>query len=239
MLSFTDNEPPTFSKCPKDIVREEKVSSIRVNWKRPVFSDNSGVLPSVSSSLQSGATFRVPGNYKITYTAEDRSGNENKNCTFRIILKSESYNEVGRLLVVMAVRRKPESRVLMHWSCLRDGKKFHPIPISHHILRSWLSSQSLNTCSRINICSDCLGESFPPYSNNLVESVQRKLIKTLPTVNCRNTRTEFVDTLKFSAIKSLHARQHDMHEAFVTNWKYKYVEKTSPRTGTWESNFPL
>ena len=53
MLSFTDNEPPTFSKCPKDIVREEKVSSIRVNWDFPVFSDNSGVLPSVSSSLQS------------------------------------------------------------------------------------------------------------------------------------------------------------------------------------------
>ena len=45
MLSFTDNEPPTFSKCPKDIVLEEKVSLIRVNWKRPVFSDNSGVLP--------------------------------------------------------------------------------------------------------------------------------------------------------------------------------------------------
>ena len=117
-------------------MREEKVSLIRVNWKRPVFSDNSGVLPSVSSSLQPGATFRVPGNYKNTYTAEDRSGNENKNCTFRIILKSELYNEVVRLLVVMTVRRKPESRVPMHRTCLRDRKKFHPIPISHHILRS-------------------------------------------------------------------------------------------------------
>ena len=114
MLSFTDNEPPTFSKCPKDIVREEKVSLIRVNWERPVFSDNSGVLPSVSSSFQPGATFRVPGNYKNTYAAKDQSYNENKNCTFRIILKSESYNEVGGLLVVIAVRRKPESRVLMH-----------------------------------------------------------------------------------------------------------------------------
>ena len=114
MLSLADNEPPTFSKCPKDIVREEKVSEIRVNWKHPVFSDNSGVLPSVSSSSQSGATFLVPGNYKNTYTATDRSGNENKNCTFRIILKSESYNEVGRLLVAMAVRRRPESRVPMH-----------------------------------------------------------------------------------------------------------------------------
>ncbi|CAH3198773.1 unnamed protein product, partial [Porites evermanni] len=89
-VEIRDNEPPTFSKCPKDIVREEKVSLIRVNWKRPVFSDNSGVLPSVSSSLQPGATFRVPGNYKNTYTAEDRSGNENKNCTFRIILKKKT-----------------------------------------------------------------------------------------------------------------------------------------------------
>ena len=110
MLSLTDNEPPTFSECPKDIVREEKVSLIRVNWKHPVFSDNSGVLPSVTSSFQTGATFRVPGNYKNTYIARDRSGNENKNCTFRIILKSELYNEVGRLLVMMAVKRKPESR---------------------------------------------------------------------------------------------------------------------------------
>jgi len=91
MLSLTDNEPPTFSKCPKDIVREEKVSQIRVNWERPVFSDNSGVLPSISSSFQAGATFRVPGNYKNTYSARDRSGNENKNCTFKIILKSKLH----------------------------------------------------------------------------------------------------------------------------------------------------
>ena len=70
-------------------MREEKASKLRVNWDLPVFSDNSGVPPSISSSFQSGATFWVPGNYKNTYTAMDQSENENKNCTFRIILKSE------------------------------------------------------------------------------------------------------------------------------------------------------
>ena len=89
-LHFTvDTEPPTFSKCPGDIAREEEKIEAVVSWEEPVFSDNSGRIFSVVSNRQSGSLFAVPGVYNVVYTATDPSGNENKNCTFRITLKSK------------------------------------------------------------------------------------------------------------------------------------------------------
>ena len=86
----TDIEPPTLSYCPEDITIEEIQSDrIRVNWKRATFTDNSGDLPTIISNRQNGDEFSVPGSYEIVYTASDSSGNRNKNCTFRITLKSK------------------------------------------------------------------------------------------------------------------------------------------------------
>ena len=61
----------------------------RVNWNQPVFSDNSGQAVAINSNIQSGDSFAVPGVYYIVYTAQDASGNVNKNCTFNITLKSK------------------------------------------------------------------------------------------------------------------------------------------------------
>ena len=54
-----------------------------------MFSDNSGRIFSAVPNRQSGSLFAVPGVYNDVYTATDPSGNENKNCTFRITLKSK------------------------------------------------------------------------------------------------------------------------------------------------------
>ena len=85
----TDIEPPTLTYCPEDITIEEiQDNQIRVNWQRATFTDNSGDPPIIISIIQNGDQFSVPGSYEIAYTASDSSGNRNKNCTFRITLKS-------------------------------------------------------------------------------------------------------------------------------------------------------
>ena len=70
-------------------MREEGNIHAAVSWVEPVFSDNSGQIVAVDSSRQSGASFAVPGVYDVVYTASDRSNNVNKNCTFKITLKSK------------------------------------------------------------------------------------------------------------------------------------------------------
>ena len=90
LLYFTvDTEPPTFSQCPGDIVREEGNFQASVSWAEPVFADNSGQIVAVASNRQNGSIFTVPGVYYVEYIALDGSNNENKNCTFKITLKSK------------------------------------------------------------------------------------------------------------------------------------------------------
>ena len=88
-----DQEPPVFTRCPSDITIDDATTlEIRVNWQEPTATDNSGVLPSVSSISRSGDLFAVPGSYEVVYTAKDESGNE-ATCSFRITLKRK-YTEL-------------------------------------------------------------------------------------------------------------------------------------------------
>ena len=50
--------------------------------------DNSGVLPNVTSNRQVGSLFSAPGSYEVIYKAGDSSGNV-ATCSFRITLKSK------------------------------------------------------------------------------------------------------------------------------------------------------
>ena len=70
-------------------MREEGNIHAAVSWVEPVFSDNSGQIVAVDSNRQIGASFAVPGVYDVVYTASDGSNNVNKNCTFKITLKSK------------------------------------------------------------------------------------------------------------------------------------------------------
>ncbi|KAJ7327774.1 hypothetical protein OS493_026653 [Desmophyllum pertusum] len=86
--AVVDTEPPVFTDCPKDIMIDDNTitDNIRINWKRPTATDNSGVPPSVTSNRQAGALFPVPSSFEVLYKAIDAAGNE-ATCTFRITLK--------------------------------------------------------------------------------------------------------------------------------------------------------
>ena len=80
--SFTvlvlDNEPPSVTNCPGDIISTSAV----VSWIEPNFTDNSGTVNIVNQSHSSGSTFSL-GTTKVIYTAQDLSLNS-KTCTFQI-----------------------------------------------------------------------------------------------------------------------------------------------------------
>ncbi|XP_038051801.1 adhesion G-protein coupled receptor G6-like isoform X3 [Patiria miniata] len=94
LVIVEDNEPPTFDDCPADVTIPVGSSSNQVHhrWIPPMASDNSGREVEVTFSC-SGATaddcdqagkgtFSV-GDSKMTYRAEDASGNENV-CTVTV-----------------------------------------------------------------------------------------------------------------------------------------------------------
>ena len=88
-MIFVDTEPPTCGYCPTDITIDNATSTeIRVNWDRPVCTDNSGNPPIISSDRQSGALFPVPSSTEVVYVVSDGT-NVNRNCSFRITIASE------------------------------------------------------------------------------------------------------------------------------------------------------
>ena len=96
LIVILDTEAPRFVSCPADIVWKNGTGNIaRVNWDAPVVTDNSGADPSVNSNRQPGSFFTVPGSYEVTYKAVDQGGNENGNCSFRIILECKYFSNWG------------------------------------------------------------------------------------------------------------------------------------------------
>ena len=86
--------------CPADIVFNNVTATdnkIRVNWKAPVVTDNSGNVPIVMSNMQPGSWFVAPGSYEVTYDAADQSGNKNVNCSFRITLECKYFRNWDRV----------------------------------------------------------------------------------------------------------------------------------------------
>ena len=83
--------------CPADIVVNNATKDkIRVNWKLPVVTDNSGNLPAVISNMQPGTDLTVPGSYEVAYQATDQTGNKNVNCSFRITLECKYFKNWGK-----------------------------------------------------------------------------------------------------------------------------------------------
>ena len=85
-----DTEPPICGYCPTDILLDNITgkSEVRINWNRPICTDNSGKLPSISSTRMSGDYFSpIPGVFAVQYTVSDNASNVNKNCSFTITLK--------------------------------------------------------------------------------------------------------------------------------------------------------
>ena len=81
-----DTNPPVFSDCPVD--RTSNVpfgtTSLIVFWMEPTATDDSGQVPNVIASHQSGDAFPV-GPMVVSYTATDQAGNQAA-CTFTITI---------------------------------------------------------------------------------------------------------------------------------------------------------
>ena len=90
LFSILDTEPPTCGFCPPNqLIDNATKLNIRVNWPRANCSDNSGQNPVITSNRLSGDLFAVPGVYEVVYTVTDQQNNVNRNCSFRITLKSK------------------------------------------------------------------------------------------------------------------------------------------------------
>ncbi|KAJ7365100.1 hypothetical protein OS493_007748 [Desmophyllum pertusum] len=61
-----NKEPPVLTDCPSDIIYDDITTTYkRISWQRPIVTDNSGVLPSVTSNIQPGSLLDVPGSYEV------------------------------------------------------------------------------------------------------------------------------------------------------------------------------
>jgi len=78
--------PPTFGiKCPASpllVYAERDMFSAEVNWTEPVATDNSGIMPRVTSNYQPPQRLSQ-GTHVIIYTAEDQSKNK-ATCSFTV-----------------------------------------------------------------------------------------------------------------------------------------------------------
>lgn len=89
LYHITDVSPPAFgSTCPASpllIYAQRGLFSAKVYWNQPVATDNSGILPTVTSNYRPPQRFSQ-GTHLIIYTAEDQSANKATcNITIKVI----------------------------------------------------------------------------------------------------------------------------------------------------------
>ncbi|XP_022087623.1 hyalin-like, partial [Acanthaster planci] len=86
IVTVQDNEAPTVSNCPADLVNgtDPSLPSSVVYWQEPTFSDNVAIAIN-ESNLNPGDVFPV-GNTTVIYSVSDSSGNT-VNCSFIVTVK--------------------------------------------------------------------------------------------------------------------------------------------------------
>lgn len=81
LVTVSDNEAPAFSNCPQDISMCPGV----LTYNTPQASDNCSSASVVLTSGPASGSSLTPGNYTVTYTAMDSSGNSST-CSFNVIV---------------------------------------------------------------------------------------------------------------------------------------------------------
>ena len=126
--------------CPTDIsINNETKDEIRVNWDTPVCTDNSGNPPSISANRQSGSWFAVPSSNEITYIVSDGT-NENKNCSFRITIKSE-YESIRSIV-------NGDVYDILRWLPVKERQEYHLSKLAFKALCAcrWPENLKLDHC---------------------------------------------------------------------------------------------
>ncbi|XP_041454248.1 mucin-17-like isoform X7 [Lytechinus variegatus] len=90
--AITDNVDPVISGCPDDINIDIPIGStgVAVTWTEPTATDNSGVVPTFTSTSSPGDTFGI-GATQVSYTFTDGSGN-NAFCIFTVTVSATTDN---------------------------------------------------------------------------------------------------------------------------------------------------
>nr|XP_054775414.1 hyalin-like [Lytechinus pictus] len=88
----TDNVDPVITGCPDNINIAIPIGStgVAVTWTEPTATDNSGVVPTSTSTSSPGDTFNV-GTTQVSYTFTDGSGN-NAFCIFTVTVSATTDN---------------------------------------------------------------------------------------------------------------------------------------------------
>ena len=71
---------------------------MNVPWTEPTAIDNSGMIPTVTQSHQSGDSFNI-GTTQVIYTFEDMAGNQAQ-CSFTVTLGNETFHIFDRSLEI-------------------------------------------------------------------------------------------------------------------------------------------
>jgi HYR domain/GEVED domain len=92
-LCATDTTAPVFSNCPANIAKTTSDTAAIATWTPPTATDNCSSTPSVLSTKNSGATFKI-GTTTVTYTATDAQNNK-ATCAFTVTVSPQNANYCG------------------------------------------------------------------------------------------------------------------------------------------------
>lgn len=87
-MQSTDKTPPQASNCPtQPIIIKSNSAIVTVSWKEPTFTDNVGVVMTMSSKSP-GDKMERDTSLNVRYTAIDAAGNT-AHCDFQVSAKGE------------------------------------------------------------------------------------------------------------------------------------------------------
>ena len=99
VVRIADILPPAFdATCPSSplvVYAERGLFSAEVNWTEPLATDNSGIVPTMSSNYKPFDRFSQ-GTHVITYTTTDQSGNK-AICAFTIDVRGKNDTNLIQL----------------------------------------------------------------------------------------------------------------------------------------------
>jgi lipoprotein signal peptidase len=88
----SDAEPPVWANCPTNIALTTADTAAIATWIVPTATDNCTTPPSVTSTHNSGATFKL-GTTTVIYTARDAKNNS-ATCSFTVTVTNPCLNDV-------------------------------------------------------------------------------------------------------------------------------------------------
>ncbi|XP_071945866.1 uncharacterized protein [Antedon mediterranea] len=117
-ITVEDNEAPIITLCPSDVVdyTDTTTDSTSVMWSpTTTATDNSGVDPNITTSIQQGATLSIR-NHTVYVNATDGSGNVNTTCSFNIEIIDNVVPDLTCPNNTLVMLRNGSSTAFVNWT---------------------------------------------------------------------------------------------------------------------------